>query len=96
MSALRASLFLTIGKTLDDGREVLRTYSAKLITGEAPGWELEREEDGEILAYVVRIGQKGQVSCTCRDAGYRGRPCKHELALRMLGLLRKPKSNGEE
>mgnify|MGYP001159159207 CR=1 FL=1 len=46
-------------------------------------WRLWKEEE----FYDVAIDGKGLVSCTCEDATYRHRPCKHLAALKEFGLL---------
>jgi hypothetical protein len=41
--------------------------------------------------YDVSISNEGWISCTCPDATFRGRVCKHASALRAAGLLPKEK-----
>ena len=45
--------------------------------------------NGKKKCYDVAINDKGWITCTCADATYRGRTCKHAAALVALGMLPK-------
>ena len=48
-------------------------------------WRLWRASDR--VFYDVSINDKGWIECTCQDATYRQRMCKHAKALQALGLF---------
>ena len=44
--------------------------------------------DGEVAAeYVVKVGPRGPWHCSCPDARYRARTCKHQVAAVEVGRL---------
>lgn len=47
---------------------------------------------GKKKFYDVAIDSRGWISCTCADATFRNRACKHIRALKALGLLSKEKA----
>ena len=54
-------------------------------------WRLWRPGKNRKLFYDVAISPEGWLTCTCPDAVYRSRDCKHIRAIRAMGLLPKEK-----
>jgi len=64
---------------------------ARAPTADGRTWRLRKlEGQREGAVYEIREYADGYQRCTCMDAKFRGRACKHLLAMRQMGALPEP------
>jgi hypothetical protein len=67
----------------DDGQGRKAYYLRKLWPGEMTAWRLTRTDGSSCDVLLV----DGEPSCSCQDAVFRERVCKHGKALKAHGLI---------
>jgi hypothetical protein len=63
---------------IDNGKGLTRSYEVETIHG---GFRLTRRDNNDTYDIDTERGE-GCWACTCADCTYRGRECKHILAVR--------------
>ncbi len=84
MNTAEVFLRLTVGKRSTLYRLIPLNPDPRVATR---AWRVIRPGTGGKKWYDVGIDTNGYETCTCPDAVYRSRRCKHLAAIRALGLL---------